>query len=404
MSQSRNAGRWAGVVAVALSFALGGRGETVADELDRLAFGMSTAITGPAAELGQNMRDGVLAAFGEANAQGGVDGRPLELIVLDDGYEPTRTAPNMRALIDEHEVLGIIGNVGTPTAVVAAPAAIERQTLFFGAYTGAGVLRRTPPDRYVINYRASYAEETSAMVEALVDHLGAAPNEVGFFTQRDAYGDAGYVGGIETLRRRGLADDGEVTHTRYDRNTVDVETSVADLLMAEPPVKAVIMVGAYQPCAAFIRLARESGLDPVFLNVSFVGANPLMNALGSAGDGVIITQVVPHYGADLAAVREYLAAIAELDEEVEPSFGSLEGYLAARILVQGLQRIEGPIERESIIDSLETLGRIDLGVGAELWLSRDDHQACHRVWPTEIRGGEIRPFEWSSLQDREVGE
>ncbi|TWT77285.1 Receptor family ligand binding region [Posidoniimonas polymericola] len=369
-----------------------------------LLFGMSTATTGPAAELGKNMRDGVLAAFNEANLNGGVHGREVKLAVLDDGYEPALTAPNMRMLIDQQRVLGIIGNVGTPTAVVAAPVAIEKKTLFFGAYTGAGVLRKTPPDRCVINYRASYAEETSAMVEALIEHLGVAPNEFGFFTQRDAYGDAGYFGGVETLRRHGLAEENAVTHSRYDRNTVDVETAVADLLMAEPPVRAVIMVGAYQPCAAFIRLAKDAGLDPLFLNVSFVGANPLMRSLGPVGDGVIITQVVPHYGAELSAVDEYLRAINALDKSIEPSFGSLEGYLAARILLRALAGIDGPIDRESVVDSLVALGRFDLGIGEELCLTPNDHQACHRVWPTEIRSGEVRPLEWATLRDREVRE
>ena len=139
-----------------------------AQDGDEVVLGMSTALSGPAAELGQNMRAGVLAAIEEANRAGGVGGHALRLISLDDGYEPARTAPNMRTLIDAEQVAVVIGNVGTPTAVAAVPIANASKTPFFGAFTGAGVLRKSPPDRYVINYRASYAEETGAMVDALI--------------------------------------------------------------------------------------------------------------------------------------------------------------------------------------------------------------------------------------------
>ena len=300
---------------------------------DQIVLGMSTALTGPAAELGLNVRAVFLAAFAEANRSGGVHGRKLSLISLDDGYEPSRTAPNMRKLIDEKRVLGVVGNVGTPTAVAAIPIANAGKTPFFGAFTGAGVLRKTPPDRYVINFRASYAEETAAMVDALIAEAGLKPEQVAFFTQRDAYGDAGYVGGIAALKRHGLKDDRGIAHGRYDRNTDAVENGLADIMAADPPARAVIMVGAYKPCAAFIKLAREFNLEAIFLNVSFVGSAPLAKALGRDGDGVIITQVVPHVDADLTVVKAYRAALSASDSKAEPTFGSLEGYIAGRIFI-----------------------------------------------------------------------
>ncbi len=157
---SRRCGVWS--LAVAMTLLSGWSSQSVAGpEAASLKFGMSTALTGPAADLGRNMKAGVDLAFAEANAAGGLQGRRLELVALDDGYEPSRTAPNMRQLIEGENVLAVIGNVGTPTAVVAVPIAIESKTPFYGAYTGAGVLRRQPPNRYVINYRASYAEETA---------------------------------------------------------------------------------------------------------------------------------------------------------------------------------------------------------------------------------------------------
>ena len=253
-----------------------------------IRLGMSTALSGPAAELGENMRAGVLAALEEANRAGGLAGLPLELVSLDDRYEPAQTVPNMRRLIEQERVVGVIGNVGTPTAVAAIPIANETKTPFYGAYTGAGALRKQPPDRYVVNYRASYAEETAAMVEALVSQLGFQPEEIAFFTQRDAYGDAGFVGGIAALKAHGLASEHEVAHGRYERNTLAIEDGLAEVMQADPPPRAVILVGAYAPCARFIELSREVGLDARFLNVSFVGAAPLAAALGEKGDGVIV--------------------------------------------------------------------------------------------------------------------
>ncbi len=379
------------------------QGEEPTSKPAEIRLGMSTVLTGPAAALGLEMRLGVLAAFDEFNRAGGHHGTPLRLIALDDGYEPARAAPNMRRLIDEEQVLAVIGNVGTPTAVASTPIANASRTLLFGPFTGAGVLRRTPPDRYIINYRASYAEETAAMVDALLDHAGLRPEEIGFFTQRDAYGDAGYVGGLKALKRRGLSEGHAVVHGRYERNTDIVESALADVLLADPPVRAVIMVGAYEPCAKFIKLARENEYNPLFLNVSFVGSAALAAALGGQGDGVIITQVVPHFAADRSIAREYRAALKAVDEKAEPTFGSLEGYVAGRVFCRALVTVpEGPT-REGVVDALEALGDFDLGLGAPLSLSPDDHQACHSVWPTVIRGGQIVSMDWVELGHGRTG-
>lgn len=358
---------------------------------------MSTALTGPAAILGINMRAGVLSAIHEANGAGGFQGRRFTLISLDDGYEPARTAPNMRRLIEEDNVLAVIGNVGTPTAVAAIPIANAGKTPFFGAFTGAGMLRKTPPDRYVINYRASYAEETSAMVNALIEFGGLHPHEIAFFTQRDAYGDAGYTGGMAALREHGLQDETRIIHSRYERNTLAVENALADIIIANPQPRAVIMVGAYAPCGVFITLAKQSGLEALFLNVSFVGGKPLAEHLGEFGDGVIITQVVPHFNSDLPLVAEYRQALHAWDPSTKPTFGSLEGYIASRIFLKALDNVTGPLDRETVIRHLDQLGEFDIGLGQPLHLSPDDHQACHVVWPTVIKNGKVVPFEWREL-------
>lgn len=362
-----------------------------------IIIGMSTALSGPASELGQSMKTGVEAYFSEVNASGGVKGEKIRLLALDDGYEPDRAAPNMRRLIDEEKVFAVIGNVGTPTAVVSVPIANEKKTLLFGAFTGAGVLRQTPPDRYVINYRASYAEETAAMVNAIVDVLKIDPQRIAFFTQKDAYGDAGYQGAIRALKVRGFNRADKLPHGRYTRNTENVEYGLLEILAAPVQPRVVILVGAYKPCAKFIRLARKEGLDALFINVSFVGSNALATELGSEGEGVVVTQVVPHYESELPAVKAYQNAMKTYASNGNPGFGSLEGYLAAKIFCEGLKTAQ-TLSKEAHIDALESMGSFDIGIGQPLDLSKTEHQASHSVWPSILRGGKFVPLDWAELK------
>ena len=363
-----------------------------------IVLGMSTALSGPAGDLGKNMKQGVLVGLERANQAGGIHGRSLKLIALDDGYEPTRTAPNMRKLIEKEKVLAVIGNVGTPTAIAAVPIANEQKTLLFAPFTGAGVLRKAPPDRYVINFRASYAQETAAMIDALINTGKLKTDEIAFFTQRDGYGDAGYIGGITALKRHGLKDENTVVHARYERNTLAVENGLANILIAPTPPRAIIMVGAYAPCAKFIKLAVESGLEALFLNVSFVGSAPLARELGNMSPLVIVTQVVPHpKEKNLSIVKEYLSDLTTLFPSATPTFGSLEGYIASRIFTKALEKIKGKPGRENVIDALESLGEFDIGLGQPLQLAKDKHQASHRVWPTILRKGDFVPFQWKDI-------
>jgi branched-chain amino acid transport system substrate-binding protein len=368
---------------------------------ETVVLGMSAALSGPTSSLGLGMRTGIEAAIQEANQNPARAARRLKLVALDDGYEPTRTGPNMRQLIDKEHAVVVIGNVGTPTAVAAIPIVNEMHVPLVGCFTGAGNLRKTPPDRYVVNYRASYAEETAAMVDALVAIAGLKPTEIGFFTQRDAFGDAGFAGGLAALKRHGLSDPSLVCQGRFERNTINVDAGLAELVAAKTPVRAVIMVGTAAPCAEFIKAARQSGLDALFLNVSFVDANKLAEMLGAEGDGVIVTEVVPHIDSSLPIVQEYRRALAALSDRSNPNFVSLEGYIAARMLLRGLDNIEGPITNETVTDALEQLGEFDLGLGEPLRLSPREHQACHRVWPTKLSQGKVVPFEWSSLKSHD---
>jgi ABC-type branched-subunit amino acid transport system substrate-binding protein len=382
----------------ALTIGIASAGGANVDGGSEIVLGMSTALSGPASNLGKDMQRGVLAGLRRANDAGGIRGRRLRLTALDDGYEPARAILNMRELLEQDRVLAVIGNVGTPTAVAAVPIANEDKTLFFAPFTGAAFLRKSPPNRYVINYRASYADEIGAMVDALVGPGGLKVEDIAFFTQCDSYGDAGYDGGIAALTRHGLKDESQIMHVRYERNTLAVENALANLVYAEHPPRAIIMVGAYAPCAKFIRLACQADVKSLFLNVSFVGSNSLAAELGSTPCDVIITQVVPHPSAhDLLIVQEYEVDLRRLDPTAQPGFGSLEGYVAARIFTRALEHIPGPPTRENIIDALEGLGRFDLGLGVPLEYGAGNHSASHQVWPTIIRDGKVVPFDWNDL-------
>jgi branched-chain amino acid transport system substrate-binding protein len=365
-----------------------------------IVLGMSTVLSGPASNLGRDTQLGIRAGLERANRAGGVRGRKLRLITLDDGYEPIRTAPNMRQLIEKENVLAVIGNVGTPTGVAAIPIAIERKTLFFAPLTGAGVLRRNPPDRYVINYRASYAEETGAIIDALIEGCGFKVEDIALFTQKDAYGDAGYAGSITALKRHGLKNESQVLHVRYERNTVAVEDALASLLVAAHQPRAIIMVGTYGPCAKFIKLADEAGLKAIFHNVSFVGSRSLATELGNTPARVLISQVVPHpLNTDVRIVQDYHEDLKTIPDADRTSYCTLEGYVAARILLLALENIPGPITRESVVDALEALGEFDLGLGENLKLTPQEHQACHRVWLTRVQNGNCVSFPWSGISE-----
>lgn len=362
-----------------------------------LKFGLVAPLSGPAASLGEGMRQGIEAHFAEVNAAGGVHGARLELLARDDRYEPLRAAPETRRLIEEDEVLASIGNVGTPTAIVTIPLHNQFETLLYGAFTGAGVLRRDPPDRHVINYRASYVQETAAMVEGLLE-AGIAPEEIAFFTQNDGFGDAGYLGGVQALESHGFASARQLAHGRFTRNTRNVHQALATILQAPVTPRAIIMVGTYGPVADFIREARRDLPETLFLNVSFVGSQALVDELGELAEGVIVTQVVPPLDADLPAVAAYRQALERYAGGASPDFVSLEGYLAAKLFVKGLEAAGPDPDRATLVDALLGLGEIDLGLGEPLTLGRGDHQASDAVWPTIVDDGRFELVDWSALE------
>jgi ABC-type branched-subunit amino acid transport system substrate-binding protein len=352
-------------------------------------FGQAAPFSGPARELGRQMKVGIDVAFSAANEVGGASGRQVRLLSLDDGYEPARATVVMRDLLEKRRVFGIVGNVGTPTAVVALPIALEKSSLFFGAFTGAKLLRNDPPDRYVFNYRASYAEETAAVVKYLVEVKRFRPNQIAVFAQQDAFGDAGFDG-VAKMMRRYRHDPTRTIRVGYQRNTTDVDDAVKKIRQ-HPELRAVVMVGTYRPCARFIAKMKDAGSSLVFTNVSFVGSNELAEELTPLGakypDGVIVTQVVPLPTSNASAIIKYRAMLAKHAPSERADFVSLEGYLAGTLLVEGLKRAGKSLNTESLVDALETIRGLDIGIGAPLSYGPSEHQASHKVWGTVLDGG-----------------
>ncbi len=361
-----------------------------------LTFGLVAPASGGAAPLGLGMQKGIETYFAEVNAAGGVNGEKLALIARDDQYKPLQAASNTRQLVHDDKVLAAIGNVGTPTATVTIPLYNEFETLLYGAFTGAGVLRKTPPDRYVINYRASYVQETATMVNGLLE-AGIKPEEIAFFTQNDSFGDAGYNGAMQALNAHGIDNTSSLAHGRFTRGTRNIHQGLASILEEPVTPRAIIIVGTYGPAADFIREARNDLPDALFLNVSFVGSQALLDELGDLSEGVIITQVVPPLDADLPAVDDYRQALNTYAGGSEPDFISLEGYLAAKLFVEGVKAAGAEPNREAIVNGLLGLGSIDIGLAEPLSLGPNDHQASDAVWPTIIKNGRFELVEWASL-------
>jgi ABC-type branched-subunit amino acid transport system substrate-binding protein len=353
-------------------------------------------LSGPSKFLGIGIKDGIESYFARINEEGGVFGRQLKFITLDDGYVPEAALRNMHILIDEEKVLAVLGNVGTPTAAVTIPIATEKKTLLFAPGTGAELVRQRPPNRYVINYRASYTQETTVMVRGILES-GILPHEIAIFSQNDSFGDDGYMGIIKSLQAAGYDQGHLLPHGRYERNTINIEQGLLTILEAPVQPKAIIMVGTYAACAKFIRIMKRVLPDAIYMNVSFVASTALKNALGSDGEGVIITQVVPHFESNLQLTREYLKDLKSYDSEAVPDFISLEGYILARIFIEGLKRAGPDVDREKIIDAILSIKNLDIGLGAPISYTNDNHQGSQKVWSTVIRDGRFESLDFSTL-------
>ena len=371
-----------------------GAGEPgISDE--SVLFGQSAAFSGPAKDLGTNIRVGIEAAFDEANRRGGVHGRPLDLLSLDDFYEPEAAIANTQRLIEEG-VFALIGAVGTPTSRSAAPIAAEADVPYIAPFTGAEFLRDPKWDN-IINMRASYYQETEEMVARLIGDLGI--ERIAVIYQDDSFGRAGYRGVLLALSRRNMEP---VSTGFYPRNTTAVKTALLDVHEGEAP-EAVIIIGAYNPVASLVSWTRHIGLDPVFMTVSFVGSNALAEELGEDGAGVFVTQVVPFpTDKSQSIVSAYHEALSAYAPGTIPGFTSFEGYLAGRLAIAGVEVCGRGVDRRCFLEGMRSSEVISID-GFELSYGQDDNQGSDTVFLTVIGSdGRYHPIETLTEANRWV--
>lgn len=365
---------------------------------DTIRVGSSLALTGHASFLGQQTLSGATAYLDYINAQGGVHGRKIELVIYDDRYEPPLCLANTQKLIVKENIFSLFCYVGTPTTVKIIPLVEKAQIPLLGMFTGAKALRE-PFNPYIINVRASYHEEVDAAVSRLVEDLGC--KRIAVFYQYDAYGLDGLRGAEISLLKYGL---GPVAKGSYIRGTLDIEQALAHIMAAKP--EAVVMVGTYMPCAKFIRLAKKIQPDLIFYNVSFVGAEELVRILGDKGERIIVSQVVPppelSQTLDLFPLaKDFLEQYAQVHPDQPVSSVSLEGYLNARVLVEGLRRAGPDPTREGFIRAVQSIHEMHIGKDAIIRFGPHDHQGLDQVYFTEIRGGKLRLLtDWKGLARR----
>jgi branched-chain amino acid transport system substrate-binding protein len=350
-----------------------------------IVLGQAAALKGAAEALGQGMQAGLNASFHRANAAGGVNGRRIELKSVNDGYEPERSAVATQLLIDNTGVFAMIGAVGTPTSKVTLPLCIDRKVPFVAPFTGAQVLR-SPHSAYAVHLRASYDQETEALAGHLVKDTEL--TRIACLFQNDAFGQAGLNGIRSALDRRGMR---LVAEASFERNSVAVKDALSTIAAAKPD--AIVMLGPYRPCAEFVRVARQHDATraSTFATISFVGSEALGRELGSEGDGLVISQVVPSPSdTTLSVVRDYLADMQATGAEAHIGYVSLEGYLAGKLFCAALAKVEGEPNRELFLHALTHAGTIDLG-GFTVTFGEDDNEGSDAVFLTVLRNGKAIP-------------
>lgn len=382
-----------------------------------IILGQSAAFKGASAALGSELWRGAQAYFDDINSQGGVNGRKIRIVALDDGYEGDATLINTIKLITKDQVFALFGYVGTPTIVKALPAIqkFSQQDVFlFSNFTGAQPQREPPHTRYVYNIRSSYRQETAGLVHNLVKN---GYKKVGVFIQNDAYGRSGADGVQRALKKQGLKVQAEATYERATPFTTSMKMQVD--VLKNVGVDAVISIGSYAACAAFIRDARLSGFEGIIANVSFVGADQLLKLLlkeekkigRKLTSKLINSQVVPPWSdSRTPLVKQYQSLMDKYQPQVPQalqdatyapskySFVSLEGFLNAVVFVEALKRSPKDLTRANYIQTVESISDLDIGLGYKISFSKTKHQALDAVFFTTIRNGEYTTLnDWKEI-------
>jgi len=355
-----------------------------------ITIGSCSALEGPSHSLGIQTVTGAKAYFSMVNEEGGVNGRKLKLVAFDDSYDPAKTEVCFKKLMAE-KVFALGFFVGTPTAVKYVPMAETDKIPLVGLFTGAQTLY-TPLRHWVINVRASYFDETREQIDGLWKTLGY--KKIGVIYPEDPFG-AAVLEGVKAALKGFSAEPAAIAS--YQRQTAQVGGAIDTVRAANPD--AVVVVGPPNTVAPILKQAHAKGWKPLFLTVSFVGTDELITEAGSDAEGMVITQVVPpYYLTDLKTVALYRRTLQKYYPSEQPNFVSLEGFIDAMVLAEGLKRAGKELTREGLIHGIESIHDLDLGLGPQLKLnySLKSHKGFDHVIPTVVRGGRAVPFtDWS---------
>ena len=363
-----------------------------------IRLGASLALTGHAGYLGTQTLRGAEAYIRHVNKLGGVHGRTIKVIAADDSYDPPRCLANTQKFIVDNDIFSLFCYVGTPTTVKVLPLVEEAKIPLIGMLTGANALRE-PFNRYVVNIRASYYQETGAAVAHLVKDLGI--KRIAVFYQYDVYGFDGLIGTELALKKFKLEP---VARGSYIRGTLKVSEGLEKIQNSK--AEAVVMIGTYGACARFIQLAQQANYDPIFYNVSFVGAEELARRIGDGTPTVLMSQVVPPpeagSGNSQEAAIQYVRLLNRYFPGETPSFIGLEGFLNARVLVEGLEKAGRKLTREGLVNAIESIHNLDLGPGMSITYGELDRQGLDQVYFTRLEHGRFVPFsDWKSLKAKQ---
>jgi branched-chain amino acid transport system substrate-binding protein len=358
---------------------------------DSILIGSCSALDGPAHVLGRQTVLGASAYLHMVNDEGGVFGRKVQLQAFDDSYDPDKAPACFKRMMKEG-VFALGFFVGTPTAKVYVPMAQEEKIPVVGLFTGAQMLYE-PLKHEVINVRASYYDETREQVDKLWE-LNI--RKIGVIYQDDPFGKAVLEGVKLALQKHGAAP---VALGTFTRNTLDIDPGIREVMAAHP--QAVVVVGPYAPAAAIVKQAHAMGWKPQFLTVSFVGTEEFIKQAGGDAEGTIITQVMPPYDrTDYPTVALYRQCLAKYSPGEPPTFVSLEGFVDAMVVVEGLKRAGKDVTREKFISAIESIHAMNVGLGPRLILnySATDHKGFDRVYPTIVKNSQpVLLTDWSSI-------
>jgi len=374
---------------------------TKTEQKPPIKLGTTLVLSGINKAIGANAKQGIEVLFFKVNAAGGIQGRKLELVALDDGYNAKRAAENVYTFINNSEILALIGVTSTTNNLVILPIVNEHKILLYAPFSGAEFMRKTPPDRYVINFRAGHTEELKGLIESVLE-IGIKPEEIAFFLQNDAFGDSVYDTAIAIMKEKGVPKEviAQMPKGRYTANTLNVESALATIIQeAKHAPKAIILGGTKAPVAKFIDLAIQEFPNVLFFATS--GNTDLFTETFSDKAIVIVTEIVPNIDSDLPGVKEYRENLQAFAPGAQPNSRSLAAYLSAKLLVIALEKAttENKLSREGIIDTLESLKDIDLGIDLKISLDKNQHQALHKVWPVQLYNKKYSPYNSTTLKE-----